>query len=173
MTLANKITILRIVLIPVFIILFLQQVYPWPAIIFTATIITDALDGFVARRRKQATPLGAFLDPLADKLLMLSSFLTAVYLQIIPLWVFVVILSRDLLIVLGWVIGYFITNSTEIQPRFLGKLTTVMQMLTIWVILLGAPVDGLRRLLIAMVIVTALSGVDYVITGSKKLNAHA
>ena len=120
MTLANKITLLRIFLIPVFIIMLLQGHHPWPAVIFTFTIVTDALDGFIARWKKQKTALGSFLDPLADKMLMLSTFLTLAYLKVIPLWIFVVTISRDLIVVLGWVVIYFITHSTEIEPRLLG-----------------------------------------------------
>ncbi|MCX5777934.1 MAG: CDP-alcohol phosphatidyltransferase family protein [Elusimicrobia bacterium] len=168
MTLANKITLIRIVLIPVFIITLLQGLFPWPAIIFTVTIISDALDGFVARRRKQITPLGSFLDPLADKLLMFSSYLVTAYLHSIPLWVFVVILSRDSIIVIGWAVIYFITGSTEIKPRLLGKMSTVFQMVTIWLILLGLHGAIIDKLLIATVCVTALSGIDYLVTGSRK-----
>jgi cardiolipin synthase (CMP-forming) len=170
MTLANRITIIRIVLIPVFIVTLLQGLSPWPAVIFTFTIMTDALDGFIARWRKQTTPLGSFLDPMADKLLMFSSFATAAYLKIIPLWVFVVILSRDLLIVLGWTVIYFLTGSTEIKPRLLGKLTTIFQMITVWLLLLGLPPFIIDKLLLATVAVTALSGLDYVLIGSKKLS---
>lgn len=173
MTLANKITILRIILIPVFIITLLQKHYPWPAVIFSFTIVTDALDGFIARWRKQISPLGAFLDPVADKLLMFSSFLVFAYLKIIPLWIFVVILSRDLLIVIGWIIIYFITGSTEIKPRVLGKLTTIFQMMSIWLLLLGTPMQYMKILLISAVTVTVFSGLDYILIGSRKLNRHA
>ncbi|MHB9154515.1 MAG: CDP-alcohol phosphatidyltransferase family protein [Endomicrobiales bacterium] len=173
MTLANRITILRIILIPIFIITLLQQQYPWPAVIFTFTILTDALDGFIARWRRQATRLGSFLDPMADKLLMFSSFLTAAYLKMIPLWVFVIILSRDLLIVLGWTITYLITGSTEVKPRLFGKLTTIFQMITIWLILLAIPSPVTDKLLLATVVVTAVSGFDYILEGSRKLNRHA
>lgn len=173
MTLANRITILRIILIPVFIITLLESLYPWPAVIFTFTVITDALDGFVARYRKQITPLGSFLDPMADKLLMFSSYLLCAYLKIIPLWIFIVILSRDMLIVMGWSIIYFITNSTEIKPRFMGKLTTIIQMFTMWVILLGiAPKQLINILLYSTVVITTISGLDYIYIGSKKLNQN-
>jgi cardiolipin synthase len=173
MTLANKITILRIIFIPIFIIALLQRQFFWASLIFTFTIITDALDGFIARSRKQKTPLGSFLDPMADKLLMFSSFLMLAYLKVIPLWVFVVILSRDILIVLGWAIIYFITGSTEIKPRLLGKLTTIFQMVTIWLILLGISSFWADKLLMATVAVTTLSGLDYIFAGSSKLSFHA
>ena len=169
MTLANKITLLRIVLIPVFIVALLQGLYPWPAVIFTFTIITDALDGFVARYKKQKTPLGSFLDPMADKLLMFSSFITLAYLKQISIWIFVVILSRDIIIVLGWILIYFLKGSTEIKPRLLGKTTTIFQMTTVWLILLGLPLVITSNLLILTVVVTVLSGLDYVYIGSKKL----
>lgn len=170
MTLANKITIIRILLIPVFIITLMQGMAPWPAVIFTCTIITDALDGFVARYRGQTTRLGSFLDPLADKLLMFASFLlAATYLKIIPLWVFTVILSRDLMILLGWIVIYFVNGSTEIKPRMLGKTTTAVQMLTVWVMLLNVAPRYFNTLLMATVVVTALSAIDYVIAGTKRL----
>lgn len=170
MTLANKITIIRILLIPVFIITLMQNLSPWPAVIFTCTVITDALDGFVARYRRQTTRLGSFLDPLADKLLMFASFLlAATYLKIIPLWIFTVILSRDLLILLGWIVIYFVNGSTEIKPRLLGKMTTAVQMFTVWVMLLKIAPDYFNVLLMTTVFVTSLSAIDYVISGTKRL----
>jgi cardiolipin synthase len=174
MTLANRITILRIILIPVFIITLLEGKYPWPVIIFSFTIITDALDGFVARYRKQITPLGSFLDPMADKLLMFSSYLLCFYLKMIPPWVFVVILSRDMLVVLGWSIIYFITGSTEVKPRLMGKLSTILQMFTMWLILLGIfPQKFITDLLYVTILVTSLSGFDYIYVGSRKLKLNA
>lgn len=172
MTLANRITLVRIVLIPVFIISLLQGLYPLPAVIFTFTIITDALDGFVARWKKQKTALGSFLDPLADKLLMIASYITLAYLKSISLWIFVVILSRDILIVLGWTLIYLLVGSTEIKPRLLGKATTIFQMLTVWLLLLGAPKPAMNVFIVITVTVTILSGLDYMITGSKKLSYH-
>ena len=168
MTLANRITILRIILIPVFIITLLESLYPWPVVIFTFTVITDALDGFVARYRKQITPLGSFLDPMADKLLMFSSYLLCAYLKIIPSWIFIVILSRDMLIVMGWAIIYFITNSTEIKPRFMGKLTAIIQMFTMWIILLGiAPKQLINILLYSTVVLPPFQGLTTYISAAK------
>jgi cardiolipin synthase len=174
MTLANKITLLRIFLIPVFIVMLLQGHYPWPAVIFTFTIVTDALDGFIARWKKQKTALGSFLDPLADKMLMFSTFLTLAYMKVIPLWIFVVTVSRDLIVVLGWVVIYFITHSTEIKPRPLGKLTAIIQMLTAWLILLSVLPEPVKKYLLeATVVITGLSCVDYMIAGSRKLGKHS
>ncbi|MFH1368889.1 MAG: CDP-alcohol phosphatidyltransferase family protein [Elusimicrobiota bacterium] len=170
MTLATKITLLRIILMPIFIVLLLQGHHPWPAVIFTFTIVTDALDGFIARWKKQKTALGSFLDPLADKLLMFSSFLTLAYLKVIPLWIFVVIVSRDMLIVIGWLVFYFITHSIEIKPRLSGKLTAIIQMTTVWLILLGLAGQWKEGFLVLTVIITSASALDYVIVGSKNLS---
>ena len=173
MTLANRITILRIILIPVFIITFIQGYHPWPAIIFTFTILTDALDGFIARWKKQITPLGSFLDPMGDKLLMFSSYLVAAYMNIVPTWIFIIILSRDLIIVLGWYTLNVLTGSTEISPRWLSKITTIFQMGTMWFILLRFPLSFNNFFLLVTVVLTILSGLEYIYIGSKKLNHHA
>lgn len=173
MTLANQITLLRIILIPVFIIALIEGSHIWPVLIFTFTIITDAIDGFVARRRNEKTKLGSFLDPLADKMLMFASFITLVYLKIIPLWVFVLTISRDVIILAGWLIIYFITDSLEIKPRPLGKITTIVQMSTIWFILIGVSPLIQISLLYLTAAITAVSGIDYIIIGSKKVGQHS
>ena len=173
MTLANQITLLRIVLIPVFIIALIEGNHTWPVVIFTFSILTDAIDGFVARSRNEKTPLGSFLDPLADKMLMFASFISLVYLKIIPLWVFVLTISRDVVILAGWLIIYFLTSSLEIKPRLLGKVTTIIQMSTIWFILIGVSPVAQRSLLYLTAAVTAISGIDYIIIGSKKVGQHS
>lgn len=172
MNLANNITLTRIILIPVFIITLVQGHHPWPLVIFSFTMITDALDGFIARRRKQKTVLGSILDPLGDKLLILSSFLVFVFLKRIDLWVFIVLLSRDLLIVIGWIVTYIITGSIKAKPRLLGKITTIIQMVSVGLILIGIPSDLTQKVLIVMVIITAVSGFDYLIKGSMKINSN-
>lgn len=170
LTLANKITIFRIVTIPLFVILLLAQQHPWPLLIFVLSTISDALDGFFARYRRENTPLGSFLDPLADKLLLLAAFITLTYQQRIPIWMFVVIFSRDLLIVIGWIIVYILTGSSRIEPRRLGKLTTVLQMLGIFSILADFPFSWQKVILQTMIICTILSGLDYIREGSHRLN---
>jgi len=173
MTLANRITILRIILIPVFVITFVQGYHPWPAVIFSFTILTDALDGFIARWKKQITPLGTFLDPMADKLLMFSSYLVAAFTGKVATWIFIVIISRDIIIVLGWYTLNMITGSIEIRPRWMSKATTIFQMGTMWFILLGLSKGFTDFLLFVTVILTIMSGLEYIYIGSKKLNNHA
>lgn len=170
MTLANKITIIRIGLIPFFIVIYLQGFYLFALSVFTGLILTDAADGFIARKYKQVSKLGTFLDPVADKTLMVSSILTAVYLGFVPVWVFVVVLSRDFVILSGWLITYFVYGFSEIQVRTLGKITTIVQMCTMWFVIAQISDNITNILLLLTVCVTAASGIDYIIHGSRKLN---
>lgn len=171
MTLANKITVLRILTIPIFIIVLLQGHLPAARWIFFLCISSDALDGAIARFRGERTRLGTFLDPLADKLLLVATFIAFTYLGWIPVWIFITVLSRDLLIVLGWAIVYILTGNSNIEPRILGKITTALQMITALGLLVNLPTDLLRALLTAMIISTALSLADYIWAGNKRLGA--
>ena len=174
MTLANRITILRIALIPVFVILYLEQNHyeplkNWTLAIFAFAIFTDLLDGLAARMRREKTPLGSFLDPLADKLLLTASYILFTYAGKIPLWVFVLVFSRDLIIVLGWTIIFILTSSSFIEPRMLGKTCTFLQMSASIALLFPVPEMITPWLVRAMVIVTVASAIDYMWVGSKRL----
>ncbi len=174
MTLANRITLLRIGLIPVFAILFLERrdnplLSNWMLGVYAFAIFTDLLDGLAARIRMERTPLGTFLDPLADKLLATVSFVLLTYRGDIPLWVFVVVFSRDLIIVLGWTIVYILTSSSKIEPRPLGKATTFLQMSSCIALLFPVPVAMAYWIVRVMALVTILSAIDYMWIGSKRL----
>ena len=174
MTLANRITVLRIVLIPVFGVLFLEQgndplMKKAMLAVFSLAIFTDMLDGLMARIRKERTPLGTFLDPLADKLLLTASFVLLTYRGDIPLWAFVVIFSRDLIIVLGWTIVYILTSSSKIEPRASGKFTTFLQMSAVIALLFPVPIPFANWIVRAMVLATVVSAVDYILVGSRNL----
>ena len=134
LTAANLITLFRIALIPVFVICFLyipaHPQMPWVVLlIFTLAAAPDAVDGFVARAFRQKTQLGAFLDPLADKLLVTMVYILGIGYGI-PRVVTVVIISRDLLIVLGWGALYFFDRDTEIRPIWISKVNTTCQFIT-------------------------------------------
>ena len=171
LTLATKITVLRIIAIPLFIIALIEHSRMWAQVIFILSIFSDALDGALARIRGERTPLGSFLDPLADKLLLLSTFVALTYLGQIPIWVFIVVLSRDLLIILGWCVVYILTGNSKIEPRMLGKVTTALQMGTALTRLFDVPPVVYHSVLHVMIACTILSACDYVWVGNKRLGA--
>jgi cardiolipin synthase (CMP-forming) len=169
MTLANKITVTRIIAIPFFLIALLEQSMLWARVIFILSVLSDALDGGLARIRGERTALGSFLDPLADKLLLVGTFVAYTYLGWIPVWVFITILSRDLLILMGWSLVYILTGNSKIEPRPLGKVTTALQMLLALGKLMNLPDPAYHVLLYTMIASTILSALDYVWIGNKRL----
>jgi len=180
MNLANKISILRILLIPFFIVCILyysesREYLRFAALgIFLLATISDAVDGGIARLKNQVTELGMILDPIADKLLIISAFVSLSMIKIvpedlrIPAWVVLTVISRDIIIVLGSVVIYFIKGDLKIRPSWLGKATTLFQMLTILVFL--AAFKYHRFFLYPAVLFTILSAIDYIWRGSKQLN---
>ncbi len=169
MTLANKITVMRIISVPFFAIAILEHRMDVARGIFLVSALTDALDGALARIRKERTALGSFLDPTADKLLLLTTFIMLTVIHAIPLWVFIVAISRDFIIVLGWAIVFILTGNKKIEPRPLGKLTTAVQMVFAVFVLFGIFPSLYPALLYLMLGVTILSTADYVWVGNKRL----
>ncbi|MBI4777478.1 CDP-alcohol phosphatidyltransferase family protein [Candidatus Desantisbacteria bacterium] len=181
MTLANKITILRILLVPVFVIFMTYGYYQsivafqYTALgIFIFFILTDALDGFIARSFDQQTALGMFLDPLADKLLLVSAFVV-IGLNIadkLPLWVIMLVVGREFIISIGWLVVYlFGTKNSSLKPSIYGKMTTFFQMTTILLCLLNLPYQYLRWIIFLTVAITIISTIDYIFRGSTKLKS--
>ncbi len=171
MTLASKITVLRIIAIPFFVIAMIEGKLAWAQAIFCLSVFSDALDGAIARLRRERTPLGAFLDPLADKLLLVVTFIVFSYLNWIPLWIFVAVVSRDMIIILGWTVVYILTHNSKIEPRPLGKITTVLQMAVAMARLFNLSDPLYHPLLYLMIAATILSAGDYVWVGNKRLGA--
>jgi CDP-diacylglycerol--glycerol-3-phosphate 3-phosphatidyltransferase len=150
-TLANLITILRILLVFPFVICLLKMnnsengdIFRMLSLgIFIFMAISDAVDGYLARRKNQATTLGAFLDPVADKLMITCAGLilavpqTAVEGFKLPIGVMVLIIGKDLLLLLGFAVTYFMTGSIHIRPVWAGKLSTLLQIVTVASILTG------------------------------------
>ncbi len=166
----NLITLLRILIVPF---LFTSLLYYepakdhlrlWAAAFFLFGSVTDAVDGLVARIGKQTTELGKFLDPLADKLLLLSGFLGIFFAKSFPLlppaWIIVTIVFRDLLILGGLIVFYLSGRKVTVRPNMLGKCTTAIQMVTLASILLLLPISPLFWNLTAGL--TILSGAVYV-----------
>jgi CDP-diacylglycerol--glycerol-3-phosphate 3-phosphatidyltransferase len=184
MTTANKITILRILLIPFFVVEVLyytkagNEVHRLLAIIsFALAAICDGVDGYVARRFNQRSELGAILDPLADKLLLVSgivvlSFDHAPYLESVPLWLTGTIMGRDVLILIGILLIQFMVGKVKVRPRVVGKIATVLQMVVVLWIMLKWRESWLRGLTLVTAICTGISGLFYVWDGSRQLSAH-
>ena len=181
MSLANKLSLFRILLVPGFVLCLiyyrpgeLEYVRYLAVALFIVGVVTDAVDGYVARAECQASRLGAILDPAADKLLLVTAFLCLSLITTLPPslrlppWVPILVLSRDLLIVCGWLLIVLVKGDLQAQPSYLGKATTFFQMLTIVSILLEWPVAKL--ILWAAMALTILSGIGYVRRGNQLLN---
>ncbi len=175
MSLADKLSSVRIVLIPVFVSLLIYSRYHsflrYLAVgVFVLAILSDFFDGLVARIKKEKSELGQIIDPLADKLLLLSAFVSLYLLHFnIYLWLVLVVVSRDLIILFGVVILHLLKIEVTITPSIFGKLTTFFQMFTILWVLLGAPHYFFISL--GAVVFTLVSGVDYFLRGVKAVNA--
>jgi cardiolipin synthase len=143
--------------------------------VFLVASLTDSLDGLIARLANQRTKLGTYLDPMADKLLLTASFLTLAILKVIPIWAAVIVVSRDLILILGALILHLTQASQEISPTFLGKSTTVVQLVYIALVLLIAMLHGstvsLWPVLAVTIGLTVLSGLHYIYRGIRHLNS--
>ena len=132
LNLPNLITLLRIGAIPIFLILLVDERYTEALIVFILAGITDSLDGLLARWLDARTTLGAFIDPLADKLLLVSSFVILAFLDFIPRWLAVLVITRDIIILIGYSVLFFVTgHSIEVRPTLIGKASTFLQLVTV------------------------------------------
>ncbi len=182
MTLATQITVLRILLIPVFVLFAVyygagvaagepQEWQRWAAVgTFVLAAVTDAFDGMVARRFGQESRLGALLDPIADKGLLLTAVITlsvSDWNRTLPLWFPVLVIARDAVIVLGCVVMRFAHDHLEVRPTFAGKAATALQMVAIAWTMLQLP--GLEYPVWAAGAFTLVSGAEYVVRGVAQL----
>ena len=176
MNIPNFLSLTRIILVPVFVIFLIQDEYYNALIAFVIAGLTDALDGAMARLLNAQTILGAYLDPIADKLLLSASFVTLAILGIIPSWLTVIVISRDFIILLGIAILSLMSVPFEIKPAVIGKATTALQLGTIFFALLHKAIThGLsNNWILALFWLTALftiaSGLVYIIRGIKIIN---
>jgi cardiolipin synthase (CMP-forming) len=177
MGLANWLTTLRILLIPVFVTLLVYRRPGWAFLVFCVASLTDMLDGYIARRRGTQTRLGAFLDPVADKLLMTSAFVTLTYLKVIPFWIAAVVVSRDLILSVGVIVIHVAGGTVHPSPSWLGKASTLCQVATVVSAMLAYYFKILPSLPRAaawvMAFFTIASGLQYLVQGLKQLNPPA
>ena len=166
-------------MVPVIVILLIQESFLKALIVFMAAGLTDILDGFLARVLHQQTVLGSYLDPIADKALLVSSFVTLSVLHIIPGWLAVLVISRDLFILLGISVLSIMSISVEIRPAFVSKVTTTLQLITVLLSLSALCLPGgIREIwLLPLYWVTAfftiVSGLNYMARGMKIINNDA
>jgi len=187
MTTANKITILRILLIPFFVVEILYYVQTGnelhrllALLTFAVAAILDGVDGYVARHYHQWSELGTVLDPLADKLLLVSGIVVLSFdhgprLATIPLWLTGTIIGRDLLLGVGAVIVRLVVGKITVRPRLTGKIATVLQMaVVLWILLKWSDHHAacLKIIGLAAGIFTGASGLFYVWDGTQQLGAH-
>ena len=189
-TLPNILTVVRMFLIPVFVICLYYQSFWWALFLFVIAGLTDGLDGMLARRFDQKSQLGTILDPIADKLLLVTAFVTLSLPAIInrsalppphdnlhlpiPFWVTTAVISRDVFIVVGAAAINIVTGFRNFRPSWLGKANTVVQITAIVIILLATQIPLLRGYVLptvyALVFAFALfSGIHYIFHAARLL----
>ena len=169
----NIITVFRFLLVPPVVLLLLEGRFGLALLMFGVAGFSDGLDGYLAKRFNWSSRLGALMDPLADKLLLVSSFITLGWLNQIPLWLVGVVILRDLVIISGALVYHFRIERLEAEPTKLSKLNTVAQILLVLAVMFSAAVQTLPYLwmdvLLYSVLVTTLwSGIDYVWRWSRR-----
>ncbi len=182
MNFANKISTFRILSVPFFIASLLYYRSPEreymrlaALVIFIVAALSDAVDGFIARKSRQKSRAGLVLDPLGDKMLLMSAFICLSFIKEFavrfPFWVTFIVISRDILILLGAVVVYIVREEIDILPTKWGKLTTTFQMLAVGFLLLQLPRRFSEPLWWLVVLFTLISGMDYIKRGFKTLYA--
>ena len=179
LTVANQLTLLRMLLIPALVLLVVYGLNGWALVVFIVAGLTDALDGILARWWCQRTTLGALLDPMADKLLLISVFvvLTSPNLDLanrLPIWLTVLVISRDVIIVVTVAIVNLSVGRRTFHPTLLGKLATLVYILTAALALhfnwLGRPSVLVDIAAYAALGVTLVSGLHYIAHAARVLN---
>jgi cardiolipin synthase len=186
-TLPNVLTIFRMVLIPVFVSFLFYQKFMWALIVFIIAGVTDGLDGLFARRFDQKSQLGTILDPIADKLLLVTSFIVLSLKSIspqqeppshlpVPFWVTTAVISRDVFIIVGAAAINIVTGFRSFRPSMLGKINTTVQILAVVSILIAASLPSwisgyyLPTIYATVFLLAVISGIHYVFFASRLLN---
>lgn len=166
----NIITLIRIIIIPVFVTALVYEKYNYALYLFIAAAISDAFDGLFARATKQKTRLGAFLDPLADKSLLMTSFILFSVYSWLPKWLVIIVISRDIIVTIGWLLLYFALHKTNIGPSLMGKAAIASQFILVAYTLVSinfniSPPGNWALYVVACL--TIVSGLQYIYRGLK------
>ena len=175
-TVPNQITFLRLGILPLFLILIAYDHYGWALLVLVFAGLSDGIDGLIARKFNQRSSLGAYLDPIADKLLLSSSFLILAFKKQIAWWLTILVLSRDVLILIVAVVIILSAGYRPFPPSIFGKLTTLFQIILVFAVVFGAAYPGpsialLTRFLIYTVTALCIgSGLHYSFITARRLN---
>jgi cardiolipin synthase (CMP-forming) len=167
MNLPNAITIARILAVPLMIWLIISGEYLWAFWTFVLAGLSDGVDGYIAKRFNQRTELGAYLDPAADKLMLVSIFVSLGLLRVLPPWLVILVVSRDILIVGGILLATLLQRPVEVRPLLLSKVNTAAQIALAGFVLAALGYDFASRELltlasIVVAVLTVASGTQYV-----------
>ncbi len=177
MTIPNFITIFRFLLVPVVIVALLSDENSWALVCFVLAGVSDAVDGFIARQFNQQSVLGAYLDPMADKLLLVSVFVVLGFMGELPLWLVVAAVSRDAMIVCAVLLSSVMSNPVEVRPLIVSKVNTAVQIVLVSVVLAELAFEQMfgeaRFLLVIMCgLLTVASAAAYLMQWLKHMGAH-
>lgn len=171
----NILTVARILMTPLFVILLMKNLFGHALVLFTLAAVSDGLDGFIARYFNQRTVMGAYLDPIADKFLLSAAFITLAILTVIPAWLTVIVISRDILIMAGIAIFTINNIKVKIKPSIVSKFTTAVQLGTVFIVLLGFQFETVvvaeQPALWTTAGLTIFSGLHYILAGISILQA--
>ena len=177
-TVPNQITFLRLGFLPLFLILMSYERYKWALLVLVIAGFSDGIDGLIARKFDQRSSLGAYLDPIADKLLLSSSFVVLAFEKQIAWWLTILVLSRDLLILIVAAVIILASGYRPFPPSIYGKFTTFFQIILVFMVVLAAAYPQLQlaqlnRVLIYIVsALCVFSGLHYSFTMARRLNVH-
>lgn len=176
LTLPNMITLARLAAVPATIWLILQHRLDLAFLLFLAAGISDGLDGWLARATNSRSAIGALLDPVADKALLVSVYVTLAAIGVLPDWLAILVVFRDVVIVGGLLVLWMLGAKPQIKPLYISKLNTLMQIvlaaMALFVAGYAMPMTVLMEVLIWLVAATTLaSGIAYVTTSARQLKA--
>jgi len=178
-TVPNQITLLRLGFLPFFLILISYEHYRWALLVLVVAGLSDGIDGLLARQLNQKSALGAYLDPIADKLLLSSSFVILAFKSKLAWWLTIMVLSRDILLLTVAAVILLISGYRPFPPSILGKCTTAVQILLVFLVVLGAAYPGdtftllIRILVYTVAVLTTVSGFHYSISIARRLHSSS
>jgi len=176
-TVPNQITLLRLGFLPIFLILIAYEHYKWALLVLVVSGLSDGFDGLLARSLNQKSALGAYLDPIADKLLLSSSFVLLAFKKQLAWWLTILVLSRDVLILIVAVVILLISGYRPFPPSIYGKLTTAAEIVLVFLVVLGAAYPQyhwsvLNQIFVYLVtVLSAVSGFHYSFTTARHMSS--